>query len=273
MAQGQLRLRLQITNTKMHNFVSFCWQRIKEAAQPPLKRPEKRKNGNFYSFLRAFSPWWFVLMSGGPSVPAAILAYYLDPLPAKIALWATAAFCVIMSAYLVWRRERLTVIALEDKLTLKMKAAYDPSIPSCRSISTFTDGVNSVDGMVYRVEVESLCEEIITDCEGYLTEVAFENEPVELGVMNLTWADMPSQTIQISLRKGVRRHLDVLVIYQNNQVRICSLGWPLNRQGFFSRLGNYRLTVVIGGHDMTLPPYRLRLHFTGDWQTSTMEAI
>jgi hypothetical protein len=24
-------------------------------------------------------------MSGGPSVPAAILAYYLDPLPAKIA--------------------------------------------------------------------------------------------------------------------------------------------------------------------------------------------
>jgi len=25
----------------MHNFVSVYWQRIKEAAQPPLKRPDK----------------------------------------------------------------------------------------------------------------------------------------------------------------------------------------------------------------------------------------
>jgi hypothetical protein len=251
----------------------FYWRRIREAAQPSFTQPPIHKGSSFFSFLRAFSPWWFVLMSGGPSVPAAILAYYLDPLPAKIALWATAAFCVIMSAYLVWRRERLTVIELEARLIPKIKAVYDPSRPPCRSISKFTDGMNSIDGMVYRVEVESLCEEVITDCEGYLTEVAFENEPVELGVMNLTWADMPSQTIQISLRKGVRRHLDVLVIYQNNQVRACSLGLPLNRQGFFSRLGNYRFTVVIGGHDVTLPPYKLRLHFAGDWQTATMEAI
>jgi hypothetical protein len=107
--------------------------------------------------------------------------------------------------------------------------------------------------------------------QGYLTEVCFETDPVELGVMNLTWADMPAQTIRIDLRPNVKRHLDILVIFQNNQIRAASLGWPLNRQDFFSRAGNYLFTIVVGGEKTTLPPYRLRLHFTGNWQTSWMQ--
>jgi hypothetical protein len=127
--------------------------------------------------------------------------------------------------------------------------------------------------MVYRIEVENIGEDKITNCEGYLTDVAFEDEPTELGTTNLTWSDMlHPYPIKIDLIKGVRRYLDILVIYQNDQVRVLSQSWPLNRPDFFSRRGRYRFAIVMSGDkSATLPPYKLRLNFTGDWQSSTME--
>ena len=120
--------------------------------------------------------------------------------------------------------------------------------------------------------MENFSEEDIIDCEGYLTEIAFDDESSELGSMYLTWSSEPTPTTKIVLKKGVRRHLDLLVIYEDSQIRIISPTWPpFNRQNFFDRHGNYRFSVVIGGRARTLPPYKLRLAFTGDWQSSTME--
>lgn len=128
--------------------------------------------------------------------------------------------------------------------------------------------------MVYRIEVENIGAEMIHDCEGYLTEVAFEEEAVELGVFNLLWSGMYPMALRIDLRPNVKRHLDLIVVYDDGRVSIISPGWPPNnRQDFFSRRGSYRFTVVVGGAESTLPAYQIRLNYTGDWQTSTMEAF
>jgi hypothetical protein len=147
----------------------------------------------------------------------------------QLATWLLAAICGGQAAYSVWGRERQArseaeerVAEAEERLKPKLRAIYDPTKWPCYSVSTFSDGTTSSDGMVFRLEVENLGEEQITDCEGYLTEIAFEGESAEMGVMNLTWADMPSPSIKVNLLRGVKRNLDILVIYQTGQVRILS---------------------------------------------------
>jgi hypothetical protein len=107
-----------------------------------------------------------------------------------------------------------------------------------------------------------------------LTEIAFENENMEFGPILLWWAGRYPLETSIELRE-VNRYLDLLVIYENGQVSIMSPVWPPNnRQDFFCRHGNYFLSIVLGGHgSVPLPPFRLKLGLTGDWQTSTMEPI
>jgi len=57
---------------------------------------------------------WFAAMSGVPSVPLAILAYFIPSETAKILLGLTAFVSVWIAAYLVWSTERKAVIALQD---------------------------------------------------------------------------------------------------------------------------------------------------------------
>jgi len=237
-----------------------------------------------------FRERWFDAMSGGASVPFAALAVFATTpwgqsiLPlwvqtawAQNVFWAAAVVCAWIAAYRVWKPERNKVIELTEKLTPKMSAIFDRNKPPCRSVSEFRfgDGSSPKNGMVYRIEVENIGAEMIHDCEGYLTEVAFEDETAELGVMNLTWAGMYPAALKVDLRPNVKRHLDLVVIYEDGRISIVSPGWPPNnRQEFFSRRGHYRFTVVIGGAESTLPPYKVRLDYTsGDWQTSTMESI
>jgi hypothetical protein len=70
----------------------------------------------FFDFIRSYWPNWFALMSGGPSVPAAIAALYVESDVAKICLWVTAAVCFVLSSFFVWRKERQEVLALEQQL-------------------------------------------------------------------------------------------------------------------------------------------------------------
>jgi hypothetical protein len=181
------------------------------------------------------------------------------------------------STYRTIKRREDKIAVLEDRLTPKLSAVYDQNKPPCHSVSEFrfSDGRAPINGMVYRIEVENIGAEMIHDCEGFLTEVAFEDEAAELGAMNLTWSGMYPLALRVDLRPNVKRHLDLIVIYEDGRVSIISPGWPPNnRQDFFSRRGHYRFTVVIGGAESTLPPYKVCLdHTDGDWQTSTMEPI
>jgi hypothetical protein len=70
----------------------------------------------FRDFASAFWRNWFALMSGSPSVPVAIFAFYLENQIAKLALWATAAGCLILSAYQLWKPERTKAVELQSQL-------------------------------------------------------------------------------------------------------------------------------------------------------------
>jgi hypothetical protein len=72
-------------------------------------------------FVRAYCANWFSLMSGGPSVPAAVLAVFVTNASAKILLGLTAAVLFIISSFFVWRAERIRVIALDK--TVQLEAA------------------------------------------------------------------------------------------------------------------------------------------------------
>jgi hypothetical protein len=66
-------------------------------------------------FALAYWNNWFAIMSGGPSVPAAVLAFFVESDTAKSWLWATAAFCIILSSFFVWRTERRKVDELQEQ--------------------------------------------------------------------------------------------------------------------------------------------------------------
>jgi hypothetical protein len=203
----------------------------------------------------------------------------LATIPLESRHFSIAAFVLFLMArffssfYLLAKEDKEKIAILEDRLKPRLKAVYDPTKPPCRSVSTFSDGRQHMDGMCFRIEVENLKEETMSNCEGHLVEVRYEDDPIELGAMNLTWADMPQATVKINLVKNVKRHLDILTIYQNHSIRISSQGWPINRQNFFQRRGAYILSVVVSGGEMALDPYRLRLNYTGDWQTSTLDPL
>ena len=214
-------------------------------------------------FLRAVMGDWWARMSGPLSVPAAALGLWVSNDAAKIAFILTAFICVWVTAYRLWKPAKLSVI-------------FDPKKSQCRSVSEFryaSGGLPPKNGMVYRIQIKNIGGETMKGCEAQLSELAFKDEDAELGATNLTWCgEYPLQT-KIDLRGGFTRELDVLIIYEDGTVSITSPGWPPNnKQNFFKREGQYCFAVVIGGEGTaTLPPYRLRLNYTGDWQTSTME--
>lgn len=71
---------------------------------------------NVRNFAKAFFGNWLAMMSGGPSVPAAIMGLYVQNDTARILLWSTAAAAIILSTYFVWRAERERLNATEEDL-------------------------------------------------------------------------------------------------------------------------------------------------------------
>lgn len=118
----------------MRRFLS-SWRKhaeiaTKESAGVEIAAAE-HPQARFRDFLRAFWPNWFALMSGGPSVPLAIWAFFVENNTAKIGLWITTAVCALLSAYFVWRPERKSVIDLTEKIRPKLKCTFDRSDSGC----------------------------------------------------------------------------------------------------------------------------------------------
>jgi hypothetical protein len=70
----------------------------------------------FRTFASTFWRNWFAPMSGSPSVPLAMLAFYLESTVSKICLWLTAAAYLIGSAYHLWKPKRTKVLELQGQL-------------------------------------------------------------------------------------------------------------------------------------------------------------
>jgi hypothetical protein len=60
----------------------------------------------FQDFVVAFTARWFIAMSGGLSVPAAIAAYFVPNQIATACLSITAIVCFVAASFGVWRIER-----------------------------------------------------------------------------------------------------------------------------------------------------------------------
>src|SRR4051812_14766899 len=58
------------------------------------------------AFLWAIWSSWFALMSGPPTVPLTIAAFYVENTTARIILAVTAVICLWAAAYAVWGKER-----------------------------------------------------------------------------------------------------------------------------------------------------------------------
>ena len=69
-------------------------------------------------FWMALTSQWFTAMSGGLSVPLAIMAFFVPNETAKSVLALTATACFIVAAFSVWKSERLLVISANKRASL-----------------------------------------------------------------------------------------------------------------------------------------------------------
>lgn len=241
------------------------------------------KPPSLWNFLKLFYAEWASLVTGSFSAILFLLGLGLSmavalgyPVPggpiAQVATWMLAIASSGRAAYLIWAREHKLRVQAEEKLIPKLVAVFHPNKPPWRDQVKFGDGRRAV---AYRIQIKHLGGETINNCEGQLIEIAFRDEMTELGTTILTWCGEYPLKTKIDLNAGFTRELDVLLLFEDGGVAITTPGWPPNnRQNFFSRQGHYRFSVVIGGHGSSaLPPYKLRLNYTGDWQTSTMEVM
>jgi hypothetical protein len=147
-------------------------------------------------FLQIIWDDWRTLVSGGFSVPFTAIAVFSDSRYASL-IWVVLALTALMfMTYWVLAREASRAGELEERLRPRINVRYDENISPCKSESSFTDGLKAE---CFRLEVENIGEDTIENCEGHLVEVRNINQPSELGVMKLTWADMPFPTTSVSL--------------------------------------------------------------------------
>jgi hypothetical protein len=146
--------------------------------------------------------------------------------------WIIGLTLALLLAF-VWMMEY--ALKLQRELTPRVTVKFDNTIPSCQSVSRFVDGTDAV---CFRIEVENAGAKTVHYCEAYLTQVYRVGDPVHMGPMRLTWATSP--TPFVSLPKHVKRHVDVFRVRQEAAVFVSSeLGWPINQEHFFDRLGEY----------------------------------
>ena len=76
----------------------------------------ERETASVRAFVTAFLGSLLSIMSGGLSVPITILGFYVSEPTARYAFVGLGMVSLIVSAYFMWRSERLKVIELEDSL-------------------------------------------------------------------------------------------------------------------------------------------------------------
>ena len=124
-------------------------------------------------FARSFFGNWFAYMSGGPSVPVAIAALYVESNVAKILLWVTAVGCIVISAYFVWRAERITVIELKAKLASKIRLFINPHAKGVMEIpaALLSQPGIGIKGKWIQFSVSCATDAPLVDCEAWLASI------------------------------------------------------------------------------------------------------
>jgi hypothetical protein len=194
----------------------------------------KNSDASVGSFVGAFRKQWFAAMSGGLSVPFALLSVLLDSKWAQV-IFGTLAFCgVWFAAYRMWKIEREENVAFKELVRPKIEFV----------------GLNRHDDTGFEIEIRNAGSEHLSNCL-----VKIENAEVTAGsAISSTHLPMTlitrgqqrrGDTGSFNLRPGEIKPLSF--IYRANMPS----GWPaLDYEGgsrIFSNVTQCTFTLVAFG--------------------------
>lgn len=249
----------------------------------------EKPQAGFRDFIRAFGDHWFNYMSGSLSVPAAMLALYVESPVAKLALWLTAAACIVLAAYLVWRTERLKVIQLEERLNGNLELLFEPKIPWVAKIEN-SNLVISPGNLIQGPSIWFLVQlynpkssTVAHGCRAYIRDIQFRDLPdknfestVFGSSQSLRWSKIMDDTAAFGPRDvghSERCLVDVLSIDPyHNRIFIKWKGDWLENKGLLDRIGEYRLTIAASSDDSGEAHIVLLVKWSGKWDEVTVTA-
>jgi hypothetical protein len=159
------------------------------------------------AFLKSFNGRWLAIMSGAFSVPFAALSAYNDSY-VKIIFQALAFLSLFIAAYQLWKEERSERIALEERLTPKIKVYLKDE-----GIYRFPSADDSVSQWA-QIIVTPLTDTALVDCEVNITSIfqlgdnGRKHSLLEEHVL-ATWSDQPPGTIKLSIPPGVSKRANI----------------------------------------------------------------
>lgn len=208
-------------------------------------------------------------MSGPLSVPFAVLALFVEDALGRILFGMLAFVCLVVAAYIVWKKERVRAIDLEEKIRPKISLAFDATKSGCIVVSSFNAGPQA---KWFRILAQASSAGSLNGCQGRLlsiqfnSNIVFDSEPVRLPFAPGSHPDAYSKEI----RDGISEYLDVIFITEDNQIHHCSRFGPnsIDFDEIFSRRGEYKFMVAVSSSESRSVRYELILDWQGDWQSA-----
>jgi hypothetical protein len=237
----------------------------------------ERLQARFRDFIHAYWPNWFALMSGGPSVPAAIAAFWVQSDVAKIALWATVAFCFVLSAFFIWRAERLKVIEFTERLKPKFQVAFDAEpvgivdgierttvLVGVSANGTAIERINNKRTKYLRLCINATDEVPINACEAYIVQLdkRRDGEPAFTHI-ELPQA-IPIQNAPFDVKPRIASMVDFIKTTEDNRLLPVRY-WPFALENVFAEPAVYCFAFKIHGDGVTADPIVVDVEWSGVW--------
>jgi hypothetical protein len=208
----------------------------------------------FQDFVRSFGGHWFNYMSGAPSVPAAIIALYVSNPITEVLLWLTAAACVVLSSYLVWRVERLKVIELSGRLAPKLEASFNADKRGIvdaidrefiNIAGTSVSYIQETKAKYLRLCLRAATDVTVRGCEVYIVALEKRRNGGEVFIHIMVPQAISLRGAPFDVKPRIDEMVDFLET-KNDQLFSVS-NWPNTLQNVFSEHGIYRFTFKIHG--------------------------
>jgi hypothetical protein len=228
-----------------------------------------RMSADILQFVRSFGARWFILMSGTPSVPAAIAAFLVDK-TARLFLAITVVVCFILAAFFVWREEYKKVISLSHRLMPKFALQYDPQVPMCKSPEIFKDESSQTEGRAFRIQVANVGDETIYGCEARLVELHKMCEPNKMHPTKLMWA---GNKFVVDVVKGVPEYIGVLQVLATGEKQIPCEGMAFVHKDIIKDPGEYLFTVVVSASNAPVKEYSIVATLADHWKAADMRPL
>ncbi len=231
------------------------------------------------AFIRSFGADYFDYMSAGPSVPAAALALYISNPWAQVALWATAALCLVLTAYRMWRREREKVIELTDRTAPKFNVSFNQEwggMVEAKDKATVFHSMSAQGTAItrdietrtryFRIWVDATTEAVVHGCIAYIVALEKKRENEEVFIHIPVPQPLPLNGEAFDVMPKIRRAVDFLRSGEDGSFGPSpGVYWPHVFDGALSEHATYRFTFAVHGGGVTAPQIRVEVRWQGQW--------